>query len=428
MTVATTTRPTVVEPTASWWWFLPIAVALIAPKIPLASVGDVAIRPDDLLLFGFGVAALRYHRARRRVTRLDEAFFAWILIQVVAAIIGAASGHVAFGVSSRVPVRPVEYWLASRIALAARASAETIARPLTFAIYLNAGISCLQFLGILSSFSKVQGVRASALFNGPYELAAFPAGALFFFSARQERAPAVAALVALLLSAARITIVAVLVIAVVRAIDLRRVKGMTGMAAHVLLIWVIALSAVLGLSDTVLRGSFRERFSADIVGSAKYALHRANGSPTQGLTQEAYRHDTYTREQRYFAGLPRDIDPSTVIRVVRWSVLIRATTSDLATFWSGLGPSFAGVAVDGQFVRAFIEAGVFGLLLLMYFVVLALRIRNSSLHNYVIALAISALFIDVLVSFKPMILFWALYGIWLAQRGRDSTSAPELVS
>jgi hypothetical protein len=107
-------------------------------------------------------------------------------------------------------------------------------------------------------------------------------------------------------------------------------------------------------------------------------------------------------------------DVSSFIRVFRWTSLVRSTLAHVDSCIIGLGPSFGSAAVDGYYVRVFIETGIVGLILFFRFAKALLGDQNSGLwsfREYVFILLITACFIDIFTSYKAMILLWLWHGM-----------------
>jgi hypothetical protein len=110
--------------------------------------------------------------------------------------------------------------------------------------------------------------------------------------------------------------------------------------------------------------------------------------------------------------LQSNIDLSLLLRVYRWVTLLKSCLSSPETIIFGLGPSFASAAVDDNYVRIFIETGVIGFLLYIAFLVMLWREVTSDycLRYYLIILIITAIFIDIFVSYKAMLFLWLYLG------------------
>ncbi|HCD2177544.1 TPA: hypothetical protein NBJ32_005638, partial [Klebsiella pneumoniae] len=78
-------------------------------------------------------------------------------------------------------------------------------------------------------------------------------------------------------------------------------------------------------------------------------------------------------------------DASAFIRFTRWVTLIKTASENVINFLIGLGPSYAGMAVDGNYVRMFVETGLIGLLAYIIFLVSCLKhIKQKILKDYII--------------------------------------------
>ena len=400
------------------FYFVPVMFALLVPKITLLQISDVAVRPDDILIMVGAVMAMTTYPGLRRMGKMDRAVLGWVAIMLWTAVLGASRGSVALIPGLAFAVRPAEYWLIVRLMLAARPSRELFDRVLSAMIIVNAGIAALQVAGILDSFSRFDASRGSALFSGPYELAAVASGCLLYFLERRRPLSAGAAVVALVCSAARITVVGVLIAAAIRSSSDGRGDVVRGTIRRMATLWVIAVFVTATMFGIGPLHGLRNRLSIGVAGAVSYGISLSERAPSP-LTREGYIKFAY--HDRPYLLAPKSLDPSSVIRFTRWAALIRGTTSRIQSTIFGLGPSFAGVAVDGQLIRTFIESGIVGLIgLLLLFRAIA-RLDAQYIRQYVFALMITSLFIDVMVSFKPMVLLWAFCGLERSSSAGEET-------
>jgi hypothetical protein len=102
-------------------------------------------------------------------------------------------------------------------------------------------------------------------------------------------------------------------------------------------------------------------------------------------------------------------DASAFSRFSRWAIAIKAVQSHgMHQFFIGVGPSFFGPALDGAFLRLFVECGLIGLLIYVLFlksVVLLFR-DDWRFLAYVVTLMITGVFIDIFFAYKAMSLLW----------------------
>ena len=109
-------------------------------------------------------------------------------------------------------------------------------------------------------------------------------------------------------------------------------------------------------------------------------------------------------------------DASSVIRFTRWQIELKAWASDPTAILLGLGPSFSGAATDGFYVRVLVGQGLVGIMLFfaMFAAVWKLRRGFPGLKQYLLVLLITGGFIDIFVSYRPMMFMWLGVGVALA--------------
>jgi hypothetical protein len=116
-------------------------------------------------------------------------------------------------------------------------------------------------------------------------------------------------------------------------------------------------------------------------------------------------------------------DASGMIRAFRWSALIKSSLAHYDSILIGMGPSFGSAAVDGYYVRVFIETGIAGLLAFFLFLRALLKPRgeqSASFREFAVILILTACFIDIFASYKTMLLLWLWNGMneaeWRSKR------------
>jgi hypothetical protein len=148
---------------------------------------------------------------------------------------------------------------------------------------------------------------------------------------------------------------------------------------------------------------------------------------------------TYRTEQDYFQGAFIDAsefafvsgkDASGMIRVYRWATLLKTTVSSFDSVVIGLGPSFGSAAVDGYFVRVFIETGLTGFVAFLLFARALLLQRNGAhgaFREFIIILLVTACAIDIFTSYKAMLLLWTWHGMneFTARQEDNAHSLPD---
>lgn len=400
------------------------SLMFLLPQINLVHLGGGSIRVDDALLVL--MAALYWRKTASYVP-------AWFTKRV---LLVAAASTISFMLAvsfSRVQVlsaalyslRPFEYMLAIPLGIEL---GRTVRRPqleriLKAVILLLAVMSILQIGGIPLGVSAFSYGRAAGNVGGPYELAALSAILIFYFL---KRAPlwAALAIVPLVLSASRITSFAVLAVFLISG--RRFVRLSSRLAVIVVCGALFLLSTTLGAKSTPSSSSdalISRLANTSIVSSANAGCDYAWALPPV-QSQSEYFAAGYTQLGYTNIGVGPDV--SSQIRFIRWCLLLRGLRSpDLLMF--GYGPSFAGAAVDGQFVRYLVEYGIFGLLAWSALWLSCLRNSCDSLRASLSVLLVTAVFIDILVSDRPMVLFWVLMGVeWSTRYRRRQGGIDEL--
>lgn len=410
------------------------ATVLLIVKINLSGAAGTGVRAEDVVLaLAVANACVGGHFRNYRLDNLDRALLVFVAVQVVAALIAVVAGDVKFMSALLFALRPFEYWLLRPLLVSAPPSMRSLHKLLAAYVLLLVVMASLQLLGFTVGTSLFSTERASGNTNGPYELAAVASGLFFFFRSRGSSIPAVACVVLLLVSASRITTVAVFALllmsflvprlrggpraprsqAAVRKFGLVIAPPVVGAA--------LVLAALLGASAPLTSGLSR------ITASAPTAAWEVSGHLTSSdpeITDQAdYQSLAYERFARGFDF--GDSDPSSIIRFTRWRTIFNGWDHSPRTFFIGWGPSFAGVAVDGYHARVISEAGLLGLIALVALVLRLLQQtwRTEHLRYYVLTLIVSALFIDVFVSSKAVCLMWGL--IAMSDIERRATSSRE---
>lgn len=279
----------------------------------------------------------------------------------------------------------------------------------------------LQRLGVFTPISNFSADRAIANTGGPWELAAVSAFFIFFFFEKKEWIYFFLATIILILTESRSTTVAVIL---VLAFILLRKQPVKFVFLSILLAILLLLGQLLSnlvLEKNEVSGEFvqfsvferiKHGFSSETVSNINTLINNVQVIKTQ----DEYYALTYGESLNDL--LIQDGDVSALVRFTRWLILITSALSNFDSSLIGLGPSFAGKAVDGNYTRLFIETGFIGLALYLLFLISLMRfLKGSFLVNYVIILMLTAMFIDIFTTYKAMILVWVYVGILVYQKG-----------
>jgi len=253
--------------------------------------------------------------------------------------------------------------------------------------------------------------------NGPYELAAVAAFFLCYLGyGQRKRVLALLAFALIVLSESRSTFVG----AVMSLGSVLWVKARTPRRRAIV---VLALALVLLGGRTAMnafQNATAEEKNANVVGRLASA---AGGVSWDTITSIYNSVPVYGRSADYINGVFSstddlagliDADHSGLDRLFRWTTLVKSTVAAPDSILIGLGPSFGSAAVDGYFTRIFIETGLIGLAFFGWFLARLIHSQgaaNWAFRHYVFILIVTGCFIDIFVSYKPMILFWLWHGM-----------------
>jgi len=386
-------------------------------KISILNFGGSAVRPEDFLIAIILPAMwVQNKNSFRRVPSYMRYFFAFIGVTVISAVINGIVGRVPLGVSLLYALRQVEYFLFFFIGRDLWRKGFEYHRLASAYILYGVSMSFLSQIGAIPKFSVMDATRWGGNTSGPYEFAVVLAiMASFVMLAPNKRAGYVRfpslflAIIGIFMSQSRITLLAFLFV----------FRSLFPRWSVLKLFMVTTLLIVAGVATLSLYSSQHSNASAAVP-----ATRFQNSSDFQivneiagrfpaikpVLTSDEYQKDAF--QTAVFAGRGED-DLSAYVRFFRWAVLIKSSAQSVETVLIGLGPSFGTSAVDGNYVRIFVEDGVIGLLLIGAFFSCVIRknfTHNMEMRNILVILLVSAIFIDVLESLRPMILFWSYLG------------------
>lgn len=292
----------------------------------------------------------------------------------------------------------------------------------TYLVYVFV-LVMLQANGIIDPVSGFTADRAIGNTGGPWELAAVAAFLMFYFFDRKDWVFFILSFLILILTESRITTLAVIAVLIVPFIKNWPLKFISISVFTVLLFLIYALTNQISeksnFSDGDLQLSVLDRveqvFSNDTLSAIEDLI--SNAQTVQ--TQDEYFALTYG--QGLQRTLQKEGDSSALVRFSRWAILIPTTLSNVDSSILGLGPSFAGKAVDGNYTRLLIETGLVGVLLYILFLLsLFFLLREHFLANYIAVLSLTALFIDVFTTYKAMMLLWVFIGIVLYKKSNKN--------
>ena len=285
----------------------------------------------------------------------------------------------------------------------------------------------LQMIGLFPVLGGFAGITSRAVgnTNGPYELAMVGAFLMCYLGYYyRRRFSGCFSFFLVLLSASRVTFVGDHggTFFWQRALKMMVVRTKS---RHARIAAVAAVAAVLVVAGfLIVRSVGSEESSAQSAGVFGRLSTTAGSGVSLDLLSAAYDNaPVYQNSRDYFDGVfvtavseahLANADTSELERLFRWATLIKSTLSGSDSVVFGLGPSFGTAAVDGYFVRLFIETGMLGLLLFGWFAwTILFRDGSASLpfREYFFIMLATGCFIDIFVSYKSMLLLWLWHGM-----------------
>ena len=395
---------------------LVFVINLFGFKINLIDFGGSGIRLDDLLFIPV-VAIILISLKEARIHSFFLGFFVFLLISMISVILGGFANRISV-------IEGMFYWLRNIQYVSFFFIGYIVATEINldriFKIYLFYAlfIVALQAYGLMPTFSLfVDSGRAIANTGGPYELAVIASLlAFFFWYRRAHKIYIILAVTLIFLTQSRITTSAFVIIFWLICLNFRRkLISFLLVFSITLLIFLLSTNSFISVTNINIFDRFSDFFDSSTSDFVKMLL---NSRHSFRDTWE-YRDWAFVNFQEEL--LSKDGDISSFIRFTRWAALYHSTTAcGIECVLLGLGPSFGSSAVDGNYVRFFIEFGIFGVLSFIFGLWRVVKkVRNPVVFSYFLILVISAVAIDIFVASKPMCLFWFLCGVYIKRQHVD---------
>jgi hypothetical protein len=399
-------------------------------KVLIGGVEEAGLRVDDLLLIVASVVLI----LRRDLFRIPRSsamnfYLVYVLINFSSAAWNAKMGRVEFIYSTIFSVRLAEYLEFYYLGYALMESGVDVWRGLRVYFYVLCAVVPLQMIHAIPVANKFNAARASGNTNGPYELAVVAAFFMCYFGYRQQKRPeAGASFAILLLTASRSTLAGTIM-----SLSWRQLKGrmkklnLLVVGSAMLLATVIASVIILPplcgntallpsgvTANSSTQGSVRARFQSAVTLVSSEDVHDLLFTDPLPVYQNSQDYISGMFIESLTLAVDVDADRSGTLRIFRWASLIKSAMAHSDSIMIGMGPSFGSAAVDGNFVRIFIETGVIGLLVFLIFLRSLMQGKNDrsgAFREFVLILVITACFIDIFTSYKTMLLFWLWHGM-----------------
>jgi len=392
-----------------------LIVSIFSFKINLISLGGSGIRIDDILiLFLFLAVISNSHKStvllNNKVVFITLIYVGWGLFSVF-----INSSFYALPILTGViySIRGIEYMLFFYLGYYLANSKFDLDIFVKAYILYATVIILLQYLHLVPVVSNFGGNRAIANTGGPWELAVLISFMVYYsFKNLDNKFYFIISMVILLLTQSRITTFAVLVVFLFTFI-----KKLTLKKILVILLSILFISIYFLYVNSELITRYLEIINMDTFKSLSQIINQFNFT----IDREYYFMMTYGSNLSDV--LAMEGDSSALIRFTRWFLLIGMTLSTKLSTFIGLGPSFASSAVDGNYVRLFIETGFIGLFIFMYVIYLVYKQFSNDfvMRSFIITIVVTAFFIDIYTTYKVMVMFWFYYGYLLRREKNENT-------
>jgi hypothetical protein len=295
---------------------------------------------------------------------------------------------------------------------------------------IQVGVAAAQaVLGLQLGFSRFSYDRGAGLTSGPYELGALCAALACFWLAHRNLVLTATAVAGVVLSASRISLLAVAVGLVVTAYVIRhrdaapvarnepaagrpgRWRATRPFAMSLLLAAVITTAP--GWVEQATGGATSRASGTSLATAWETAGAAASGTPA---FRDAYSYQIVAYEtfiETLGVNESTSTDVSNEVRFYRWHLLLSQLTVGPAIL--GLGPSFPGPSVDGGYLRILVETGVVGLAAWSWLLLAALRRTPVWLTGVIVTVLFGSAFIDLPFAMRPMAMLWAMIAYSMGQ-------------
>jgi hypothetical protein len=404
-----------------WFLYAVVIFCIFSFKFTLGGIKEAGARVDDILIvLALLILAIRRDLFRIRPSTPFKYYLAFVSAGLVSAVWNGVVGRVNFVYSLLFVLRLVEYMVFYFLGFRIAKCGFRLSRPLTVYIIALAIVIPLQMIGVIPVPGALTAGRATGNTNGPYELAIVAAFLLCYLGFQQKkRLNGALSVVFIVLTASRITSAATFLTlfkAYFRRSGPRRWSTVIITTVTVVAVslgggwlWISGFHAGSDAESYTITNRLSS-MNPQVLGEAAVSVYKI--IPMYNTSDEYIRGQFL--EATGDSGQLGEEDVSSLIRVFRWTSLIRSTLADVDSCIIGLGPSFGSAAVDGYYVRLFIETGIVGLSLFLRFAKALVSVRTDALlyfREYVLILLITACFIDIFTSYKAMILLWLWHGM-----------------
>lgn len=388
--------------------FLLISVFFL-PKFNFIQLTPGAyLKLDDLLILIWVILVIfeSKHRFSYRNKAHISAFLLLVLVFLISSVLNFLAGNVKIIESLAYSIRPFEYFLYFFVASRVNVSESFLINFLKIACLFYAVLVPLQYYGLVGVASDFSPDRAMAFTAGPFEFAVILSFVIIFFIEKKIKFWWIVIAFALLISTqSRITTFGLIIVLFIRHLRFDAKLFLFSLIGMALVLIAINFDEY-NLIELSLANRIKELEVMDLDFVQKY-LEKI---PVIN-----------SRDDYFYYGydilLSSDFsegDASALIRIFRWSILLNYMIGLPFSVIFGLGPSFASVALDGYFIRLFVEVGILGVLTFLFFILKYYfsHRNNLILIQYLFVMLVTSLFIDIFMSSRAMFIFWFFAGLY----------------
>lgn len=410
----------------NWFAWVLLSLILITPRIQLIQIAGSFIRLEDFL-FAINVLWLIHNRQLIgtlpvALIRLFKTLIAMSLVGILSSLFAVVSERNTFVTGLLFSLRPLEYATLVPtmyiLLISSLSGMNIVLRILTIATFAS---SILQtFFSFQIGTSRFGFSRSSALTGGPYELAMISVLLLIYWLNSRRFLLAFLCLISLIASASRISILALgfaLIILTLGRFSKEENKAKVGDRSSFrlyrsLFIVAIVFFTALGTSVSANFSQILVRYESRVQDTESNSLtlkesYILSGSAPDIVTSQQYSETVFSTPPDFTGGFESS-DASTRRRYFVWFVLIDTFIQSKAFIW-GLGPGFAGSAVDGNYVRIIAEYGLLGVVFYWKWFATFLRRSTYWFKAAIVSVLVTGLYIDIFTSIKTSLLVYIFF-------------------
>ncbi len=372
-----------------------LIIALTFPRIAIIN-SDPIIRIDDILILFSSIVLILFGKCKEDNTW--KYLFPFLFVCLVSISLNYINGdnNVFRGIIYL--IRLIEYYMLYLIACNIKNNhIKYIINSVKICLIINLIIIVIQIIGprinLLIFNTELSNVRPYGLFRWTYEAAIYSGITAIYFFFKKEYKFVFISLMIIILTQSRSQLLAIILCVFISLFKNISVKKL------LVLTFVIIIGSIIILNRNL------DVYISDLF--FKFNLLQINNSFNAYDSKEFYLLN-YGEMTNYRLPLFDYVDHSWALRFLHWVNAIYSISGDKFELLFGRGPSFFGVALDGQFIRIISENGLFGLFTFTFFVVQIYCSNQTTIRTILIFMLFSSIFIDVFYSYKVMVIFYSI--------------------